>query len=74
LTHFISIIIIHYLQFLLWTNFQPLMAKMNPLFIIAFIISSLFSTVRSDSSDHRYKEGDLVPLFANKVGPFHNPR
>lgn len=23
--------------------------------------------------DHRYKDGDHVPLFANKVGPFHNP-
>ncbi|KAL0797809.1 hypothetical protein Bca101_052983 [Brassica carinata] len=28
---------------------------------------------RSDASDHRYKEGDTVPLYANKVGPFHNP-
>lgn len=49
------------------------MAKMKLLFIIAFAISSLISTVRSDSSDHRYKEADPVPLFANKVGPFHNP-
>lgn len=29
---------------------------------------------RSDGSDHRYKVGDPVPLYANKVGPFHNPR
>ena len=60
-----------------WSYHQSSMAKMNPLFILAFFfsISSLFfSTVRSDSSDKRYKEGDLVPLFANKVGPFHNPR
>jgi len=27
----------------------------------------------ADGSDHRYKEGDRVPLYANKVGPFHNP-
>lgn len=30
--------------------------------------------VVSDASDHRYKAGDPVPLYANKVGPFHNPR
>ncbi|KAK4707587.1 hypothetical protein R3W88_028512 [Solanum pinnatisectum] len=29
--------------------------------------------VRSDSSDHKYKSGEEVPLYANKVGPFHNP-
>ncbi|KAG8086844.1 hypothetical protein GUJ93_ZPchr0010g7735 [Zizania palustris] len=27
----------------------------------------------ADGSDHKYKEGDYVPLYANKVGPFHNP-
>ncbi|KAK7276189.1 hypothetical protein RIF29_17324 [Crotalaria pallida] len=31
------------------------------------------SHVTSDASDHRYKEGDSVPFYANKVGPFHNP-
>lgn len=30
--------------------------------------------VRSDASNHRYKTGDHVPLYVNKVGPFHNPR
>lgn len=30
--------------------------------------------VTSDALDHRYKEGDFVPFYANKVGPFHNPR
>ncbi|CAL9173117.1 transmembrane 9 superfamily member 3-like [Musa acuminata AAA Group] len=29
--------------------------------------------VASDASDHRYKKRDSVPLYANKVGPFHNP-
>ncbi|TYH10719.1 hypothetical protein ES288_A07G199500v1 [Gossypium darwinii] len=29
--------------------------------------------VRSSASDHRYTAGDEVPLYANKVGPFHNP-
>lgn len=30
--------------------------------------------VWGDASDHKYKEGEHVPLYANKVGPFHNPR
>lgn len=29
--------------------------------------------VEGDGSNHKYKEGDHVPLYANKVGPFHNP-
>ncbi|KAL1348553.1 hypothetical protein HN51_024520 [Arachis hypogaea] len=29
--------------------------------------------VTSGASDHRYKQGDSVPFYANKVGPFHNP-
>ncbi|KAM0022043.1 putative nonaspanin (TM9SF), MFS transporter superfamily [Helianthus debilis subsp. tardiflorus] len=29
--------------------------------------------VRSGSSDHKYKPNDEVPIYANKVGPFHNP-
>lgn len=42
--------------------------------VVAILISLLATHVRSDASDHRYKEGDPVPLYANKVGPFHNPR
>lgn len=26
------------------------------------------------SAKHKFKESENVPLFANKVGPFHNPR
>lgn len=26
------------------------------------------------ASDHKYKKGDAVELYANKVGPFQNPR
>lgn len=37
---------------------------------VGFAISS----VHASASDHKYKEGDVVPLYANKVGPFHNPR
>ncbi|KAK4774948.1 hypothetical protein SAY86_009883 [Trapa natans] len=42
---------------------------------VLFSVAALFlvSPARSDASDHRYKEGDVVPLYANKVGPFHNP-
>lgn len=29
--------------------------------------------IKSDASDHKYKLGDPVPLYANKVGPFNNP-
>lgn len=28
----------------------------------------------ADHRNHIYKEGEHVVLFANKVGPFHNPR
>jgi major membrane immunogen (membrane-anchored lipoprotein) len=42
--------------------------------VIAVLITCCGTQVRSDASDHRYKEGDPVPLYANKVGPFHNPR
>ncbi|GMY24765.1 transmembrane 9 superfamily member 2-like [Fagus crenata] len=37
------------------------------------VILCSLTHVRSDASDHRYKENDDVPLYANKVGPFHNP-
>lgn len=30
--------------------------------------------VDASGSDHKYARGDPVPLYANKVGPFHNPR
>lgn len=42
--------------------------------VIATVAVCGFDSVSSDASDHRYKEGDQVPLYANKVGPFHNPR
>ena len=40
----------------------------------AIVILCSLTHVRSDASDHRYKVGEDVPLYANKVGPFHNPR
>ncbi|XP_061348061.1 transmembrane 9 superfamily member 2 [Gastrolobium bilobum] len=37
------------------------------------ILCCCINHVTSDATDHRYTEGDSVPLYANKVGPFHNP-
>lgn len=48
---------------------------MNQRLLMLAILALLSAVeVRSDGSDHRYKSGDPVPLYANKVGPFHNPR
>uniref|UniRef100_A0A2C9UGT0 Transmembrane 9 superfamily member n=1 Tax=Manihot esculenta TaxID=3983 RepID=A0A2C9UGT0_MANES len=41
--------------------------------LLALLIACSVTQVISDASDHRYKDGDSVPLYANKVGPFHNP-
>ncbi|XP_050258700.1 transmembrane 9 superfamily member 3-like [Quercus robur] len=42
---------------------------------VVLLLMVLFGAdqVWSSASDHRYKEGEAVPLYANKVGPFHNP-
>ncbi len=40
----------------------------------AILVMCCGSLVRSDAIDHHYKAGDLVPLYANKVGPYNNPR
>lgn len=50
------------------------MGKQVAVFVVAVLALCLADRARSDASDHRYKEGDAVPLYANKVGPFHNPR
>ncbi|WOL02614.1 transmembrane 9 superfamily member 3-like [Canna indica] len=41
--------------------------------LAALLLCFWVSRIVSDASDHRYKRGDPVPLYANKVGPFHNP-
>lgn len=50
------------------------MATLSVAAILVVLFLSGVSEVRSDASDHRYKAGEAVPLYANKVGPFHNPR
>lgn len=52
------------------------MEKSTTCLVSAIVILCCFcciNYVTSDASDHRYKEGDFVPFYANKVGPFHNP-
>jgi hypothetical protein len=50
------------------------MARAGVGVVLAVLILSCATAARADGSDHKYKEGDHVPLYANKVGPFHNPR
>ncbi|KAL5995470.1 Cellular adhesion and filamentous growth protein [Asimina triloba] len=42
--------------------------------LVAILVVCCGVGVKSDGSDHKYKATDPVPLYANKVGPFHNPR
>ncbi|KAM7519869.1 hypothetical protein LguiB_018831 [Lonicera macranthoides] len=42
--------------------------------LVVMISSSATTQVRSDGSAHKYKAGDQVPLYTNRVGPFRNPR
>ncbi|XP_059065677.1 transmembrane 9 superfamily member 2-like isoform X1 [Cryptomeria japonica] len=37
------------------------------------VVMAVINGVNRGASDHKYSTGDLVPLFANKVGPFNNP-
>lgn len=41
---------------------------------VAVLLCFEVAGVAADASDHRYKPEDPVPLYANKVGPFQNPR
>ncbi|PAN50694.1 hypothetical protein PAHAL_9G539000 [Panicum hallii] len=41
--------------------------------LLALLALAAAGGVAADGSDHRYKAGEPVPLYANKVGPFHNP-
>ncbi|KAI6677238.1 hypothetical protein NL676_038034 [Syzygium grande] len=43
------------------------------LLAISLAVAFFAIGARSGASDHRYKDGEAVPLYANKVGPFHNP-
>lgn len=41
--------------------------------VVFVVLVAVGLGVEGDGSNHKYKEGDRVPLYANKVGPFHNP-
>ncbi|KAJ6926288.1 hypothetical protein NC651_010650 [Populus alba x Populus x berolinensis] len=47
--------------------------KLVPCLVVSILILCNVTRVRSDASNNRYKVGDDVPLYVNKVGPFHNP-
>ena len=42
---------------------------------LALVVASalLLASAGTVSAGHAYKRGDLITLFANKVGPFQNP-
>ncbi|KAI9384298.1 hypothetical protein POPTR_012G042300v4 [Populus trichocarpa] len=42
------------------------------LFVSVLLVLSV-DQASSDEPDHRYRQGDQVPFYVNKVGPFHNP-
>ncbi|GLJ23309.1 hypothetical protein SUGI_0440950 [Cryptomeria japonica] len=45
----------------------------NWVLVLGFLVLSWGAQVQAGYSDHKYNEGDHVPLYANKVGPFQNP-
>ncbi|KAI6677239.1 hypothetical protein NL676_038035 [Syzygium grande] len=49
------------------------MKKSVVLLAVPLLVICCLSHVRSDLLEHRYKVDDSVPLYINKVGPFHNP-
>ncbi|CAL5427770.1 unnamed protein product [Camellia sinensis] len=50
------------------------MEESSTILLVAFLVICCASQVRSEASNHRYKAGDPVPCYSNKVGPYHNPR
>nr|GMD21801.1 transmembrane 9 superfamily member 3 isoform X1 [Ipomoea batatas] len=49
------------------------MNELVAMLIFTIVFLNLGGLARSDAYSHRYKRGDEVPLFGNKVGPFRNP-
>ncbi|PWA41325.1 nonaspanin (TM9SF) [Artemisia annua] len=49
-----------------------MMVGLSKISFIALLLICLGSQVRPDSPDHRYRFGDTVPIYAYKVGPYHN--
>lgn len=51
---------------------ELIMGRLNADLLLILLLSCVLSA-GADGLDHRYKEGDHVPLYANKVGPLNNP-
>ncbi|CAL5354525.1 unnamed protein product [Camellia sinensis] len=49
------------------------MEESSTILLVAFLVICCASQVRSDAPNHRYKAGDPVPFYSNKVGPYDNP-
>lgn len=57
---------------------QGKMASSSPVLatvlVVVLVLVGSGAEVAASASDHKYKEKDKVPLYANKIGPFNNPR
>ncbi|CAI5487837.1 unnamed protein product [Closterium sp. Naga37s-1] len=42
--------------------------------VLAAVLLAAVIVADASASDHRYGQGDSVPFYVNKVGPFSNPR
>ncbi|PWA61418.1 nonaspanin (TM9SF) [Artemisia annua] len=51
-----------------------MMVGLPKVLYVTLVLICIGSQVESDASNHRYNKGDIVPFYANKVGPFHNPQ
>ncbi|CAH1431153.1 unnamed protein product [Lactuca virosa] len=51
----------------------PMMLRSPKIQFIALLLISLGSQVISDAFDHRYSNGDTIPIYANRVGLYSNP-
>ncbi|KAI3869744.1 hypothetical protein MKW98_030925 [Papaver atlanticum] len=49
------------------------MAGRGVLVVVVMLVVISGFRVEGDGSSHKYNEREHVPLYANKVGPFHNP-
>jgi hypothetical protein len=53
---------------------SPLRSSLALLLVVLAVASSLSPVALAKRGALRYEEGDSVVLYANKVGPFKNPR
>jgi transmembrane 9 superfamily protein 3 len=40
----------------------------------ALVLAALATAILADESTHRYADGEPIKLWANKIGPYHNPQ